>query len=136
MLKPECVRLLNGLAPKDKSWLVPVPLKSTVPVPAVNVPPVWSQLPETVNVPEEPGAVRVPEEITTFITLSEVLEEPVNMPPETVRAPDTVTVLLPAERVPAWIVRVGGAKAPVSVLMPVELTVSASIAFPAKLIFV
>ncbi len=71
--------------------------KVTVLEPEVNVPPVFSQLPETVNVPD--GAVKVPEETVTTPLTSRAPEPPVNVPPSTVSAAAVVSSA-PGENVP------------------------------------
>ena len=115
----------------------------------MNVPPVWSQLPETVKVPDEPGAVRVPEEITTFVVLTKLLEAPVNVPPAIVNPPlkvcravegvyvpplidvrpVTVTVLVLASNVPAVLVNV-----PFTVNEPIKNIVTLAVPPPVLLI--
>ena len=73
--------------PLDSNVWVPVPLKVTVPEVCVNVPPVLAHVPDTLNVPEEPGAVNVPNDMDMFVALTKLLEAPVKMPPAIVSPP-------------------------------------------------
>ena len=77
------------------------PLKVTVPVPGLNAPPVLVQLPDTLNAPM--GAFRVPEDKVTFVTFTSPVE-PVNIPPDIVRPPLKLLVLVEARYVPPDIV--------------------------------
>jgi len=76
----------------SKVWVL-VPLKFTVPLLWVKVPPVCDQLPETFIVPD--GAVSVPEDKVTAPVVT-VPDEPVKVPPETVRPPVKVCKALDA----------------------------------------
>ena len=90
---------------------MPLPLKVTVFVPGVNVPPVWDQLPETSNVPD--GAVKVPKD-KVMLVVATVPVEPVKVPPLTVKPPLKVWVAVEALYVP-----------PETVLKPVTVVAKA-----------
>ena len=90
---------------------MPLPLKVTVLVPGVNVPPVWDQLPETSNVPE--GAVKVPKD-KVMLVVATVPVDPVKVPPLTVKPPLKVCVAVEALYVP-----------PETVVSPVAVVVCA-----------
>src|SRR5262245_11274706 len=74
--EPLKVTLFQSEPPSAIVWPVDVASKVTVPLPAVNVPPVLFQLPETVNAPE--GAVNVPLERLRLPFTSTAPVEPVN----------------------------------------------------------
>ena len=76
-------------------------MKFTVPLLCVNVPPVWDQLPDTLNVAE--GAVKVPEDNVTAVVVTSPLD-PVNVPPDTVNPPLKVCRAVEAWYVPPLIV--------------------------------
>ena len=82
------------------SWLLP--LRVTVPVPGVNTPPAFDQLPDTVKVPE--GAVNVPLIKSKFPVTVKSVAEPVNVPP-LIRTPPTFIVLEFCKSVPAPIIK-------------------------------
>ena len=63
-----------------------MPSNVTVPELELNVPPILDQLPLTVNVPVE-GAVNVPLERVMVPPTSMFPVEPINVPPDMVRAP-------------------------------------------------
>src|SRR5439155_14391152 len=71
----------------------------TVPIPGLNVPPVFNQFPPTLKAPLLLGAVNVPLESVTFAVFTAPLL-PVNVPPATVRPPVRSCVPLPAVYVP------------------------------------
>jgi len=75
--------LLNELPP-EFNVCVPAEVNVTVFAPGVKVPPVFAQLPETLNVPD--GAVSVPL-LSVISAVATVPVDPVNVPPEIVRPP-------------------------------------------------
>ena len=76
--------LLNDEPPEFKVCMPAALVKVTVFDPGVNVPPVFDQFPETLNVPD--SAVNVPLLNVTSVTET-VAAEPVNVPPETTKFP-------------------------------------------------
>src|SRR5262245_23137785 len=83
---PVWLRLLKLLPPAVSVCVPLVAVKLTVPVPGVKVPPALDQLPETLNAPEEFGAVKVPLAKVTLVVLT-VPPAPVRVPPLIVRPP-------------------------------------------------
>ena len=81
-----------------------MPSRVTVPELWVKVPPEWVKLGETLNVPDEDGAVRVPEEMVRVPLISTVPELPVNVPPDTVKPPLKVWVAVEAVYTPPLMV--------------------------------
>lgn len=78
------VRLLKVEVP-EIVWSLPS--KDSVPELWVKVPPEWSKFEDTLKVPDEDGAVNVPEETVSVPLTSTVPVLPVNVPPETVSPP-------------------------------------------------
>ena len=74
------VKPLNEVVCEPPITCVLLPLKVTalVSAPGVNVPPLFAQLPDTLNVPE--GAVNVPE-LNVSLVVKTLPVEPVNVPP-------------------------------------------------------
>ena len=68
--------LLNAAPPDLIVLPAAVDVKVTVLAPGVNVPPVFDQFPDTLNVPD--GAVSVPDNITLVVVT--VPDDPVNVP--------------------------------------------------------
>ena len=68
----------------------------------VKVPPEWVKLVETLNVPDEEGAVKVPDDISTAPLTSTVPLDPVNVPPDTV---SEVAVTVPDDAVKVPLLR-------------------------------
>jgi len=86
--------------PFDVIFCVPVPSRVTVPELFVNVPPEVVQLPVTVKDFPEPGAFKVPEDMTTELSALIFPLVAVNVPPSTVIVPPAVRVYGSRSRVP------------------------------------
>ena len=80
---------LKAVVPLPLIVALPEPVKDTVPLLCVNVPPLFVQLPVTLNVPVEPGALNEPLLKIRFvvIVLPAIPDNPVYAPPEIVRPP-------------------------------------------------
>ena len=89
---PVCEIVLKIVEP-EFSVCVPEPVKVTVFVPGVNVPPVLDQLPETLKAPD--GAVSIPE-LSIILLVAIVQVDPVNVPPDIVRPPLSVCIAVEA----------------------------------------
>ena len=97
-------KLLNVVAVVPPIVWADVPLKVTVPLLAAKVAPLLVQLPETFNCPDDDDAVKVPLFKVSVVVLTIPLE-PVKVPPEMVRPPLSVWVLVEAAYVPVTVVK-------------------------------
>ena len=88
--------LENGEASESTVW-VPEPLKFTVPLLLIKLPPVWDHVPDTLKVLD--GAVSVPPESVLLVVVT-TPEDPVNAPLVTIKPALNVCVALDARYVP------------------------------------